>query len=90
MPSSYTIDRFEGDGWVILEDKDTRTFAIPRRWVPSGAREGDVVQISEDGPNSSATMLRLELDPEARAERLRETERQRQRLPRGPKEDVSL
>lgn len=37
------IDRFEGD-WAVIED-GARSFNIPRRLVPAGASEGDVILI---------------------------------------------
>ncbi len=37
------IDRFEGD-WAIIEDGN-KTFNLPRKLLPKGAREGDVILI---------------------------------------------
>lgn len=90
MESSYTIDRFEEDEWAVLEDEHSRTFTVPRRWLPSEAREGDVVKLVQEEPGTGARVLRFELDPAARAEGLAEALRLRDRLPREPKGDLSL
>lgn len=49
MKSLLVIDRFEGE-WAVLEHEG-RTFNLPRRLVPPGAKEGDVVvlDVSLDG-----------------------------------------
>ena len=85
----YTIDRFEGD-WAVLETEDARTFNVPRDWLPSGAREGDVLKTSSTAASASTMTIRLELDPVARDERLAKARQRRDALPRGPKGDVSL
>jgi hypothetical protein len=88
----YAIDRFEGDKWVVLEDDAAHTFSVPAAWLPDGAHEGDVVSVHFERSEqpAGATVLRIELVPDARADRLRDAERRRQELPRGPKGDVSL
>jgi len=64
----YTIHRFEGTAWVVLEDEQKRTFLVPRRWLPTQAREGDVVIEAEQAPNADTVSVRLDLDPRARDE----------------------
>jgi hypothetical protein len=86
----YTIDRFEGTDWAVLEDEQAKTFLVPRRWLPTQAREGDLVIEAAQAPNAETTSLRLELDPEGRDERMEDARRLRQRLPSGPKGDISL
>lgn len=86
----YTIDRFEGTDWAVLEDEQGRTFLVPRRWLPAHARESDVVNEAEQAADADTVSLRLDLDPKAREERLANLERLREQLPRGPKGDVSL
>lgn len=88
--SRYTIDRFEGIDWAVLEDDHAQTFRVPRSWLPSGAREGDVVNASEQRSANQINSVRFELDPAARDERLTDARRLRDQLPRGPKGDVSL
>jgi DUF3006 family protein len=88
MPS-YTIDRFEGSEWAALEDETARTFQIPRTWLPADAREGDVVNASTEQGRPIST-VRLELDSAARERQEARVRDLRERLPRGPKGDVSL
>jgi hypothetical protein len=89
MPILYTIDRFEGVDWAVLEDCDARAFSIPTAWLPVGAREGDVLSARLERLEGSGT-IHFELAPEAKALRLRDAERRRQKLPSGPKGDVTL
>ena len=86
----YTIDRFEGDAWAVLEDERAVTFRVPRRWVPAEAQEGDVLNAFEGDVTPAAQSLHLEIDPKGRKERDAEAKRLRNELPRGPKGDVSL
>jgi hypothetical protein len=81
----YTIDRFEGTAWAVLEDEDAKTFLVPRRWLPTEAREGDAVIETEQAPDADTVSVRLDLDPKARDERLKRMERLREQLPPGPK-----
>jgi hypothetical protein len=86
----YTIDRFEGPEWIVLEDDQGRTFRVPRKWLPDAAREGDVIDVSEQQEAPDALSLRLTIDAAAREQRLSDANRLRERLPRGPKGDISL
>jgi hypothetical protein len=58
----YTIHRFESTDWVVLEDEQKQTFLVPRRWLPTQAREGDVVIEVEQPPNTDTVSVRLDLD----------------------------
>ncbi|WP_101697745.1 DUF3006 domain-containing protein [Clostridium minihomine] len=42
------IDRFEGV-YAICEDKDKKFFAIEASELPQNVREGDVLEINDDG-----------------------------------------
>lgn len=56
------IDRFEGDLAVVLVGEEEYRLQVPRRFLPRGAREGDVL------------VLRWEIDrqeTEARRQRVR-------------------
>jgi hypothetical protein len=86
----YTIDRFEGGDSAVLEDDRAHIFRIPRRWLPADAREGDVVSAAEQEEETAVRILRFEVDPAAREQRLAEARRLREQLPLGPKGDVSL
>jgi DUF3006 family protein len=86
----YTIDRFEGGEWAVLEDERARTFTVPRDWLPSGAREGDVLKASDTPEETNAKTIRFELDSAAQDEQLTRARQRRDALPRGPKGDISL
>ena len=45
---TLTIDRFEGN-FAICEDNDEKYFGIEVSELPQGAKEGDVLEISEEG-----------------------------------------
>lgn len=85
----YTVDRFE-EAWAVLEDAQARTFQVPRDWLPAGAREGDVVVVTDERAEDAARRLRFELDPTAREQRLKQAQQLRSSLPKGPKGDISL
>jgi hypothetical protein len=85
----FTIDRFEGPDWAVLEDERGQTVRVPRTSLPADTREGDVIDAS-DAVGDDATSVRFHVDPQKRAERLAEAERLRARLPRGPKGDLDL
>lgn len=42
------VDRFEG-AYAICEDEEKKLFAIELAELPKGVREGDVLEISDDG-----------------------------------------
>ncbi len=88
--SRYTIDRFEGVGWAVLEDEHGQAFTVPRDWLPSTAREGDALNGDATAQTTAATLVRFELDPTAREEQLAKARARRDALPRGPKGDISL
>jgi hypothetical protein len=89
-PLQYGVDLIEDGGWVVLEDGDARTFKVPRAWLPANVREGDVVSVSPEEDAEGVRCGRFVIDPAARQERLQEAQRRRDRLPKGPKGDVSL
>lgn len=43
-----TVDRIDGI-YVICEDKERKMFAIPTAELPAGVREGDKLDIDEEG-----------------------------------------
>jgi hypothetical protein len=85
----FAIDRFEEGDWVVLEDDQTRTFSIPRQWLPSEARPGDIVKVVQER-EPQLQLLRIELDAGTRAERLGQALKLRSEIPSGPKGDVSI
>ena len=90
QPKRFTIDRFEGLNWAVLETDESKTISVPRSWLPPVAREGDVLQISEGDEPSGARTIRLEVDPAAREAQTEDARRLRDQLPKGPKGDISL
>ena len=87
--SRYVIDRIE-DGWAALEDDNGTVFNVPTFWMPSDAKEGDVVRISTEEQASGTCTLRFTLDPAAREEQQKKIRELRESLPRGPKGDLAL
>jgi hypothetical protein len=85
----YTIDRFEGEGWAVLEGDDARTFSVPRIWLPAEVREGDVLDVGSQ-TMGGAHVLRIDVNAKASDERLADADRLRERLPRGPRGDFAL
>jgi len=71
----YTIDRFEGSGWAVLQDDQGQTFLVPRRWLPTEAREGDVVIETEQAPDADTVSLSLQIDTKRRDEPLADAKR---------------
>ena len=90
MVARYTIDRFENGEWAVLENEGARTFKVPREWLPSTAREGDVLTTFEMAEGAGTRTIRFELDPVARDEQVAKARQRRDALPRGPKGDISL
>ena len=86
----YTVDRFEGSEWAVLEDERAQPLRVPRNWLPADAREGDVINASVGTGTGATSPLLFELDPEKRDERLAEARGLRSQLPRGPKGDLQL
>lgn len=41
----FIVDRFEGD-WAIIETDYRATFRLPINLLPSGIKEGDVINIT--------------------------------------------
>ena len=57
-----SIDRFEGI-YAICEDDKCRLYAIDKGELPKGAKEGSVIELSDDGNiviDEQATKLRRE------------------------------
>lgn len=86
----YTVDRFEGSDWVVLENEQARTFTVPRHWLPANAHEGTVVRASADADGTDESLIRFSVDPATHDERLRKAHERLDALPRGPKGDLSL
>ena len=62
-----TLERFEDNGWAVLERADGETFHVPRAWVPQNAKEGDVLSLELNAyAESSQIALGLDVDETAR------------------------
>jgi hypothetical protein len=95
MPTFLTIDRFEEDEWAVLEGDDGESMRVPASWLPSAAREGQVLRLergAEDGlhaePNS--VQLRFTVDEAETERRQARADEIRRSLPRGPEGDIEL
>lgn len=92
----YTIDRFEDNGWVVLEREDGTIFNIPASWVPGSASEGDVlkvetaVELGELKEDSHLNGVYFEIDQEETQERRNRVKSLRNMLPKGPQGDIEL
>ena len=66
----YVIDRFEDNGWAVLEREDGERFDVPRFWLPFGAKEGDVLRLImslpaddlQTDPNISSLVFRIDTE----------------------------
>lgn len=87
--SQYVIDRIE-NGWAALEGENAKVFNVPADWLPTEAREGDILEANTEGPASGIRVVRFTLDAEARQEREAGTRELRAKLPRGPGGDLAL
>jgi hypothetical protein len=86
----FTVDRFEGQAWVVLEDERALSRTVPRSWVPVGTHEGDVLSSVDELPTEASETVRLSLDPAATTARRKGAQEQRNRLIRGPQGDIRL
>lgn len=85
----WIIDRFEGD-WAVIEPDGGVTFDIPRRLLPNGSREGDVLWVEGERRQDEATW-RLERDVEETGRRRERAQRQLEQLKkRDPGGDIRL
>ena len=59
--NKYTLDRFEGDYAVFLKRPDeTEQLLIPRNAIQVTVKEGDIVQIDDDGESYKIEVLEAE------------------------------
>jgi competence protein ComEC len=45
---TYLIERFEDNGWTVLEREDGLLFNVPSEWLPEEAQEGHVVALDAE------------------------------------------
>lgn len=87
--SRYVIDRFAG-GAVVVEDDHATSFRVPKEWVPSGAREGDVLSVTSTETGVEDRQVVVRVDEQATADRRLESRHRRDTLPKAPDGDFSL
>ena len=85
----YTIDRFEDNGWAVLESPDSETFNVPRGWVPEDASEGDVLSV-DVASKGVASHISFTVDAAETDKRKEDARERRERLPKGPTGDIEL
>jgi hypothetical protein len=86
---TYLIERFEDNGWTVLEREDGELFNVPNAWLPEGAQEGHVVALDAE-VSGKESRLHFTLDA-TETERRREEARARwEGLPKGPEGDLEL
>ena len=52
----YTLDRFEDDGWAVLERPDGVTFNVPAAWLPAEAQEGHILSLDAQLGTKTSTL----------------------------------
>lgn len=95
IPTTYALDRFEDDGWAVLEDEQGASFRVPRAWLPNGAQEGDVLRleprpVAPPGVGDRVRELRMVVDEMETRRRRDEAQTLWESLPRGPEGDLEL
>ena len=89
MSLHYAIDRFEDNGWAVLERPDGETFNVPREWLPEDAEEGDVLSV-DAASEGKASRLSFTVDATERERRLEEVRELRKSRPVAPEGDIEL
>lgn len=84
--TAYILERFEDNGWAVLERDAETTFDFPRVSLPGNAQEGDVLVFSrfKDGT------LVMQRDEKETARRHQTIKLLRESLPRAPEGDLEL
>lgn len=85
---SYVLERFE-DEWAVLEADAKTTFPVPRSWLPSKVKEGDVLGVEVAG-GGEETSLTFTLDAAATAKRWAAARALQKDAVKGPEGDIEL
>ena len=86
----WAIDRIEA-AWAYLSGDDGATFHVPRTWLPTAAREADVLRLERPaGEDGTAATLRFRVDGAETRRRTAAADRARDALPDGPEGDLDL
>ncbi len=86
---SYLIERFEDNGWTVLEREDGLTFNVPSEWLPEEAQEGHVLTL-EPQVEGKESRLHFTLDEAETKRRTEAAQGRLDRLPKGPQGDLEL
>jgi hypothetical protein len=62
MRVKAVLDRFEGDKAVLLVGEEERSVAWPRRLLPDGAGEGDVLRLALSVDEEATRAARAEAE----------------------------
>lgn len=84
----YTVEGFEND-WAVLEVDAETTFPIPRAWLPTNVKVGDVLsaEVASGGDEGS---LAFAIDAEATTKRRKAAEALQADAIKGPEGDIDL
>ncbi len=85
----FIIERFEDNGWAVLERPDGELFNAPREWLPEEAREGDGLNVDAVS-KGKASRVSFTVDTTETAKRRETARERREHLPKGPKGDIEL
>lgn len=82
------LERFE-DEWAVLEADAETTFPVPRAWLPTNVKVGDVLraQVVSGGDEGS---LKLSIDADATTKRREAAETLQADAVKGPEGDIDL
>lgn len=89
MSQYYILDRFEDNGWAVLESPDGQTFDVPQAWLPEDVREGDSLRFIQARSAEQSTLI-LQRDPEHSEERRQAAKELRDSIPKAPSGDFDL
>ena len=88
MSEYLTIDSVT-DGVARLELPDGTLVEIPASWLPTDAKEADLLTVHTELRGATAS-IEFRIDAEATAARLKEVTELRERIPRAPAGDLEL
>ncbi len=87
----FVIDRFEDNGFAVLERSDGVSFPIPADWLPAKVQEGDILRFHRfNATTTNSSIFLVERDDKLKSEKLETLTQLRAALPRGPEGDFSL
>ena len=85
----FIIERFEDNGWAVLERPGGELFNTPSEWLPKEALEGDVLRV-DTASKGKASRVSFTVDAAETTRRKEEVRELRESLPKGPGGDLEL